>query len=238
MIPPAVRYDRDSPVIAVVNRSKIPDRELRKVVAAVQKQVDRDFFPLWGWRANLRYEPRRIPSDAMRIEIGNRDRDDLEGYHIIDGVPRTVVYTCTEHGKLMDDYPATLSHEVLEMIVDPGVNLFADGFIRDRGRRRRAFIPYEVCDPVQAVAYEIDGIRVSDFVVPEWFEPQRPARSMQFSFRNSIDRPFALAVNGYIDAVVNGRVKTLWGPEANRKRRRRRLHARRTLLGLRGTEHR
>jgi hypothetical protein len=227
----AVRYDRGSPTIVIFNRSQIPDRELRKVVAAVRKQVDRDFFPLWGWRAKLKFEPRSIPADAMQIRIGNRDRDGLLGYHLIDGIPRTVVYTRSSGGKLLDDWPATLSHEVLEMIVDPGVNLFADGFIRDEGRRRRAFVPYEVCDPVQANAYEIDGIGVSDFVVPEWFEPERRPRSLKFSFRESVDRPFALAPGGYIDAVVNGRLKTLWGPEANRKKRRHRLEMRKARFG-------
>jgi hypothetical protein len=39
--------------------------------------------------------------------------------------------------------------------------------------REPAMIAYEVCDPVQDRHYDIRGIRVSDFVVPEWYEPMR-----------------------------------------------------------------
>jgi hypothetical protein len=44
-----------------------------------------------------------------------------------------------------------LSHEVVEMLVDP--DLTGD----------------EVCDPVEEDAYRLDGVWVSDFVTPAWF---------------------------------------------------------------------
>jgi hypothetical protein len=72
----AVRYDRGSPTIVVANESSDVDvPELRRAVAAIQKQVDRDFFPLWGWRAELLFEPDRIPRRATRITINESDED-------------------------------------------------------------------------------------------------------------------------------------------------------------------
>jgi len=53
----AVRYDRGSPTIVVVNESSDVDTpELRRAITAIQKQVDRDFFPLCGWRAELLFD--------------------------------------------------------------------------------------------------------------------------------------------------------------------------------------
>lgn len=49
------------------------------------------------------------------------------------------------------------SHELLEMLEDP------NGKVMQRGALR------EICDPVAAVGYYIDGLVVSDFVTPAWF---------------------------------------------------------------------
>src|SRR6266851_6398306 len=68
------------------------------------------------------------------------------------------------------EYSSTLSHELLEMIADPGVNLYAIGKFRDGGRKKSGLYGLEVCDPVEANYYKIDGVTVSDFVRPEWFE--------------------------------------------------------------------
>ena len=223
----AVRYDRGSPNIVVINESSDADAsELRRAIAAIQKQVDRDFFPLWGWRAELLFEPDHIPPRSMRITIKESDEDGDLGYHFIDGLPRTDVYTRDEKGKRYHEYYSTLSHEVLEMIADPGANLYASGYYVRCHRHYSAWIPFEVCDPVEDKEYKIAGFSMSDFVVPEWFEPEREPKSMKFSFLDSIDRPFALTSGGYVDAVVGKTLRTVWGPSANRKRRRHRFAVR------------
>jgi len=228
----AVRYDRRSPVIAIVNRSRDVDEvELAHAVRAIQTQVDRDFFPVWGWRAKLVFQPGQpLPKGAMRLTIKSKDSDSDLGYHFIQGVPRTEVFTRDAQGKQYDEYYSTLSHEVLEMIADPGINLYASGFYTKNGRHHRAWIPYEVCDPVEENLYEIDGFKMSDFVLPEWYEPERKVGSLKFSHRDSVNRPFALAPGGYVDAVVGQTIHTVWGQKATPKQRRHRLSARHRAL--------
>jgi hypothetical protein len=227
----AVRYDRGSPVIAFINRSQDVDEvELRRAIRAIQTQVDRDFFPAWGWRAKLVFQPQPMPKRAMLLTIKTKNSDSDLGYHFIQGVPRTEVFTRDAEGEPYEEYYSTLSHEVLEMIADPGINLYASGYYRKGRLRRNAWIPYEVCDPVEENLYEIDGFKMSDFVLPEWYEPERKARSVQFSHRNSVDRPFELAPGGYIDAVVGHTIRTVSGPDAKRKSRRHRLAARQRAL--------
>jgi hypothetical protein len=219
MVSAAVRFDRGSPTLVVSNQSRVEDAEVRRVLSAIQKQVDRDFFPLWGWRAKLVMGARRRKG-AMHIILRDASEDEFAGYHMIDGVPEAEVFTRGTDGELLADWQATLSHEVLEMIADPGVNLYARGHLRYQGRRRIAFVAYEVCDPVQASLYRIGGVQVSDFVTPEWFEPERPPGSLKFSFRDSVMAPFELADGGYIDAYVGGRLITVWGNPQRQKERR------------------
>ena len=68
---------------------------------------------------------------------------------------------------------SVLSHEVLEMFVDPNCNLWAnDG--------KGSAYSFEVCDPVEAPSYAVNGVSVSNFVTPSWFDPlaarHRPVR--------------------------------------------------------------
>src|SRR5262245_42283394 len=125
----AVKFDRGSPTIVVECESKLVDKQaLKRAVKAIQKQVNEHFFPLWGWRAELLFEPKRPPKHAMLIAIKDSEEGTTdEGYHFLeDGLPAT---------RVVRDYFPTLSHEVLEMIADPGVNLFAEGYFTAGGRR-------------------------------------------------------------------------------------------------------
>ena len=222
----AVKFDRGSPTIVIVNDSTdVAAARLRRVVAALQKQVDRDFFPLWGLRAKLRVGA-AVPPGAMGITLMNMnpDKDDVEGYHFVRGLPRAEVYTRDNDGKPYSEQEvsATLSHEVLEMIADPGVNLYARGFPIDGESNSNAFVGYEVCDAVQDVLYKVDGVLVSDFVVPEWFEPEHKPGSMRFSFKGAINKPFARTKEGYIDVLVGKSLIEKAG-RTTRKRRHRLL---------------
>src|SRR5262249_42589876 len=62
----------------------------------------------------------------------------------------------------------TLSHEVLELIVDPMVSCFVPG-PDPRGGDGTVLFAYEVCDPVERTSYQVDGVAVSNFVTPQYF---------------------------------------------------------------------
>jgi len=229
----AVRLHRGWPTVAIVNHSdNVTQARLRLAVKALQKQVDQHFFPVWGWRAKLSIRS-KVPRGLMSVVLRNRNRsgDGDEGYHLDQtGIPSATVYTHGFGGKDQEVF-ATLSHEVLEMIADPGVNLYASTYGTFRGRRHSAFVGVEVCDAVQFCYYEIDGIQVSDFVVPEWFETDRAPGSMKFSFRGNVDGPLKLAKDGYMDVVIRGRLSQFGGPK--HKPRHRLLARQRVLDGAR-----
>ncbi|HXU08061.1 MAG TPA: hypothetical protein VN743_03620 [Blastocatellia bacterium] len=223
-----LRFDRNNPLITVINQSDIAkNREVERMVKAVQRQVTEHFRPAWGLQAKLVFNEE--PPLAMKVVIKDKAEAEDEGYfgyHFVDGLPVTYIFAqddIKEHG----EFSSTLSHEVLEMLADPDVNLFAMGCYRDRaGRRRPAFIPYEVCDPVEASKYKIDGVTVSNFVFPEWFEPEHEDGVMKMDYLGLLDGPFKIAPGGYLDVLRNGKTRTIWGEEAKRKKTRHRLQRR------------
>jgi hypothetical protein len=215
------RIDRFHPLISVQNESTlVSDADLRRTLRALQKQIDRDFTPAWGLSAKLVFGP---PSArAMRVVI--RDVSDEAGdlgYHFHEGYPVTYVFA-KDDIEQYGEYTSTLSHELLEMLADPGANLYADGFVRiAHGGKRKAMIPYEVCDAVEEQLYLIDGVHVADFVLPEWFEPEHPGRALTMDFLGVIRRPFELAPGGYTDAIVGKRYLTFWKSGKKSKARHR-----------------
>jgi hypothetical protein len=55
----------------------------------------------------------------------------------------------------------------------------------------------EVCDAVEddALGYKIDGVQVSDFITPAWFEP---TESDCIDFKRHLSKQLELARGGYI----------------------------------------
>jgi hypothetical protein len=225
-------FDRFDPWIAIQNDSTVvDDRDVKRVLPALQKQIDRDFAPAWGLRARLVFG--KGPKRAMRVILKDvsDEAGDL-GYHFVAGYPVTYVFA-KDDLKALGEFTSTLSHELLEMIADPGVNLYALGFVREKGKKRRkAWVSYEVCDAVQDETYAIDGVKVSDFVYPEWFEPEHADGAMKMDHRGVLRGPFELASGGYADAMIGGHWKNVYGRKAKRNRIRHRLLVRTERLAL------
>jgi hypothetical protein len=83
---------------------------------------------------------------------------EAHGVHLWHGVPYAIVWTGVG---TVESWSRDFSHEIIEMLVDPETNrsVFAGGV----GRM------VEVADPVEWYGYRLDGIYVSDFVLPAWF---------------------------------------------------------------------
>jgi len=94
-------------------------------------------------------------------------------------------------------WTVTASHELLEMLGDPNLNLTV--FVQNADTTRTLYA-YEVCDACEddSFAYPIDNVLVSDFVYPAWFENFRAQGSTQFDCMSQIEQPLELLKGGYI----------------------------------------
>ena len=201
--------------MVLVNQSTVvKDAEVSAWTAALQTQVTRDFFPIWGVNAKLSSLPhgKNAPAGSWVLAIlDNADQAGALGYHDItpDGLPLGKVFAKTT----IDDGGAvsvTASHELLEMLGDPDINLTAE--LDDGSGKPSKFYAYEMCDACEddSFGYKINGVLVSDFVYPAYFESFRKAKSTQFDFGKKITAPFTLLKGGYISVLDLGNLSEGW----------------------------
>jgi hypothetical protein len=118
----------------------------------------------------LKQAPQDLRGDAIiYLWDSVADIDDAVGYHDQNnrGLPYGFVFTDIAK-ELKEPWSVTLSHEVLELVGDANANTFAAG-PHPEDPKRIVFHWYEMCDAVQAESYEIDGVKVSNFVLPLYF---------------------------------------------------------------------
>jgi hypothetical protein len=193
-IPPLVALTHDPDV-------KIQPSKLAAVGAALQKQVTRDFAPVWGQHATIAaFPPGPIPPGYWTITV-KKNLDGELGYHHREHREPAAVVVHTR------DWALTASHELLEMLADPwGSRLIvADD---PRGTNARVRVLVEACDPCEEFTYSVDGIELSDFVLPSYYGPHRwrgsgksPAAARAYSFTGAITEPLSIARGGYLSFV-------------------------------------
>src|SRR5580692_9534483 len=188
--------------ISVINESTIlTDAEVVPVVAALQKQVTNDFRPVWGTDAELTIVPKGTQPPSANwwlVMLDDSDQANALGYHDLttEGLPIGKVFAASDL-KAGTSWTVTASHELLEMLGDPNINLTV--FVENNNTAGILYA-YEVCDACEddSFGYQIDNVLLSDFVYPSWFEGFRTEGSTQFDRMNKIQNPFQLLVNGYI----------------------------------------
>jgi hypothetical protein len=165
-------------IISVVNRSDVDDVDVLKAVRAINRQIAEDFEPYWDLGGILRLQGKGGGSDreAMRGDAMIHLRSTGANYHWVEqAIPAGVVFTkiaeITHETFPWLHWTNMLSHEALELIADPQLNTLVKGPHPDH-ESREVFHYREVCDPVQADVYEIDGVLVSDFVLPHYYNAQ------------------------------------------------------------------
>ena len=187
--------------VSVLNQSQsLTDDQVSQAVPALQAQVSKDFAPAWGIDADVTFVSggQPTPGSWALIIFDNSDQPGALGYHDLtaEGLPLGKVFAATDMQYGLQ-WTVTASHELLEMLADPDIDLTV--FVQPDNETGRIYA-YEVCDACEAdnYGYAINGTMVSDFVFPAWFESFRTQGSTQFDQQNQIQKPFDLLPGGYI----------------------------------------
>ncbi len=246
-------------LIAVINQSSnVSDADVLTMTSAIAKQVRDDVAPVWdrppaaiisyGSMAgkNLSEQKKemakRVPAAAHGITLVDNIPDgpkDVLGYHTEDqgGKLWGIVATnpSLENGAkaLTGDWSvaSVLSHEILEMFIDPNCNLWATNGSGE-------IISFEVCDPVEGPTYAVDGVSVSNFVTPAYFDPLAAQNGKTlFDKLGQLKKPFTLMPDGYYVYASSGSEKQKGGETLPKWRQSAkegffaRTHRRQTMLG-------
>ncbi len=170
--------------ISVVNQTTcLTDVQIEPVVAAMQVQVHRDFAPAWGIDADLIFVPKGQHPDLSTWWLVLLDDSDVAGalgYHELTpaGLPIGKVFCKTDIDHKLE-WSVTASHELLEMLSDPDINLTT--FVQTSNTAGFLFA-FENCDAVEddQFGYAINSIMMSDFVLPQYFQRSMPATKWDF----------------------------------------------------------
>jgi hypothetical protein len=181
--------------IALVRQTDaLPADELLEVSAALQKQVTRDFAPIWNVDATV--DPflslDRVPVGYWRVLVVDDTLRPVPGVHeTADGKPFALV-------TYREDWDTLASHEVLELLADPSLNRRVAGDSPHPRQGRVEFL-VEVCDPCQAAefGYPVNGRWMSDFYTPAYFDPVA-ADGVRYSFQGSLTAPRQVLRGGYL----------------------------------------
>lgn len=227
-------------LISVINhtrgRKKITDARLQEVIRAVNRQIAEDFVPAWSMPARLRLEGHSMSAADTETSTDMRgdailylltsvaDQDGTLGFHEKNsaGIPYGFVYTEISE-QLGEPWSVTFSHEALELIADPEANLLVMG-PEPEHPETTVFHWFEMCDAVQAQQYEIDGVTVSNFVLPLYYTgtPDEDEPGARNNFLGTPLTSFGIAAGGYIgfyDPAINDH-RQVFGPDEAKGRRR------------------
>jgi hypothetical protein len=179
----------------VVETKKASVTEIKEVSSAVQRQLSRDFGPIWGLEATIDAFRNLddVPPGYWPIIV----RDDFPGMNII-GIHLDQRNQPFSLVRLSPTWSLTVSHEALEMVSDPWGNRLVPGGSPLPGQGLVEFL-IEVCDPVGGVAhaYTVNGHLVSDFYTPHYFDPVA-SPGVRYSFTGALQRPRDVLPGGYL----------------------------------------
>jgi hypothetical protein len=228
-------------LIAVLNQSTlVSNDDVATMTRAIATQVRLDAAPLWDRSAAavIYYtQAAAVPPGAHVITVVDTIQDQPQGvlgFHTEDKGGRLwgVVAVKPEldaHAKVLTgdwSVSSVLSHEVLELFIDPNCNLWATN---DAGR----VYSFEVCDPVEAPTYAVGGVSVSNFVTPAWFDPLSAIKeehraqldeetrtrhglaveTTRYDRLGLLEAPFTILKGGYAVYAAEGKEHQVFGDE-------------------------
>jgi len=212
----AADFNRDlTPTVVCVNKATVDlGVDFDKLVPALQDFLDELFVPVWGTPAKLVKTTKPRPGAWHLIFLDHAGSEGADSFHDItySGMPVAKVFVKPAL-KSDEVISVTACHELLEMLVDPSATLWCDG-------PHGTVWAYEVCDVVEDEKIDFNGIAMSDFVYPAFFDLFRLKRfkSAQFDYLKKVKRPFQILEDGYSDIRKNGRVITKFGSLEKKER--------------------
>jgi hypothetical protein len=168
---------------------------------------------VWGTPAKLFKSTDFVKNDWAMVFLDDADQPGALAYHDLtpDGLPLAKVFVRTI---VQNREPVSIatSHELVEMLVDPAINMMTTG------PDPKAVYAYESADPVEEESFNVNGFPMSDFVYPSYFEIFRKPGSVKFDQVNKVQKPFQILKGGYQIVMKNGEWTQIFGSPNKKKR--------------------
>jgi hypothetical protein len=176
--------------VALIDQTgSISPEALQLVAKALTIQVVRDFEPYYGKQATVTVQKELAAGYwpiYIKREIG---RKGMNGYHYF--TAENLPYSMVKFGT---DWTITASHELLEMLHNP----YAVEF---EGYNEVEYVE-EVSDATNGRHYEIDGVKVSNFITPNYWDLTK-TEGIKYDFMGLLTEPRQLVEGGYMSFTDN-----------------------------------
>jgi hypothetical protein len=180
--------------VALVNQTNggaVSPDTLQQYADALQYQVDNHVAPAWDVHANISVlDAGAAPSPGTLL------------LNIVSYLPGQAGVHTNYQGQASaeavngDQLSITLSHELLEMLVDPsGTRVIQAADLDPYSGGQQVNYLVEVCDPCVVYSYDIGGVPVSDFVLPSFYDPNAPGN---VDFAGFLAGPLTVPLGCYI----------------------------------------
>jgi hypothetical protein len=189
--------------VTIINQSSsVSQEEVFHFSTILHAQINGEFAHTWNQNALV--IANEIDSEkAWPIYLRDYPNSEADfgrlGRHNQGKKPYAVVFTklCQIHQVSWTEFA---SHEALEMLIDPWVNRYVsqDGL----------FWAQEICDPVQGSNYVLNGIKVSNFVTPNFY---RVNSSGPYDYLGLLDKPFSILDTGYAPRYASDEIRDVFG---------------------------
>jgi hypothetical protein len=186
---------------ALINKSAhFTFADMQKIAASVNAQLAEDFYPIWQRHIDITaYETEAdVPVGHWKsfVQDGLAEPGAL-GYHT-DELNQPVSYIDGSSGDI-NQVCVTVSHETIEAGVDPYGNRLITA-LHPINNTDTVRILCEPGDPSEAQSYERAGLQVSDFYVPEWFDPSKQ-EGVKYSYLDKLPGPRTIIDGGYMSFI-------------------------------------
>lgn len=202
------------PTIACFNKATTPlGVDFDDLIAAMQRFIDDHVVPVWGTPAKLVKSTGFVPGDWAMVFLDDADQAGALAYHDLtpDGFPEAKVFVKTTLDN-HDLVSVSASHELVEMLVDPAINMMTTG------PDPKVIYAYESADPVEQLSFPVNGIAMTDFVYPSFFETFHKPGSVKFDYLGKVNRPFQVLSGGYQIVFKNGKWSQVFGSASKKSR--------------------
>jgi hypothetical protein len=202
-----------TPTIACFNKATVGlGVGFDALISSMQAYVDQYVAPVWGTPAKLIKSTDFVKGAWAIVFLDDADQPGALAYHDLtpDGLPQSKVFvkTTLDNHELVS---VSASHELVEMLVDPAINMMTTG------PDPKLVYAYESADPVEALSFPVKGVPMSDFVFPSYFEDFHKPGSVQFDQLNKVKKPFQILAGGYQIIFKNGKWSQVFGSAAKKK---------------------
>jgi hypothetical protein len=185
--------------VGVVNASTVvSDEQLARAVPALQRQLHDDFAPVWGVDADLQAvgKGQRPPADAWTLTIEDPPAGGAAGAPAprdrAGGIPAGRAFASPAAAG-PGSWTVAASRQLLGLLVNPRVDLMVDV-----GEGPQRFVANDVTQPCGPASYDVDGVAVSDFVYPAWFDATRVPDGARIDHLGRMERPLQILPGGSV----------------------------------------